>query len=204
MRFVSRYFFSGFLQLQFFEGLCKQNHGEDVDIHLCDLYGSKNAGHVLRLHTLLPKCLWNIIKLKKFQIDVRDGTESALARSPESDRRHGEDLSKVDVGLLRAVEDLAGERDQGKGDSCRLVNKMTKRSSGREIRFVDPFLSGINLISFFDPPIPAHFFPGRCGNEKEKEKMDKKTRTTGIHDRNGGGFHTVLVEVSGGERGERK
>lgn len=42
------YFFAGFLQVQLFERLCQVEHGPTIDVHECDLWGAKNAGHALR------------------------------------------------------------------------------------------------------------------------------------------------------------
>ena len=42
------YFFSGFLQMQFFEGLCDIEHGNEVDLNECDLFGAKKAGEALK------------------------------------------------------------------------------------------------------------------------------------------------------------
>ncbi|XP_059091374.1 angiotensin-converting enzyme-like [Tigriopus californicus] len=42
------YFFAGFLQVQLYERLCQVEHGSTIDVHQCDLWGAKRAGHVLR------------------------------------------------------------------------------------------------------------------------------------------------------------
>ena len=42
------YFFGGFLQVQLFEGLCKEEFGENVDVNQCDLFGATKAGDALK------------------------------------------------------------------------------------------------------------------------------------------------------------
>ena len=42
------YFFSGFLQMQFFEGLCKIEYGNEANLNKCDLYNAKKAGKALK------------------------------------------------------------------------------------------------------------------------------------------------------------
>ncbi len=43
-----RYFFSSFIHLQLYEGLCKRQHVYEVNMHNCDLYGAKYAGGALK------------------------------------------------------------------------------------------------------------------------------------------------------------
>ena len=45
---IYRYFFSSFLQVQFFEGMCEAEYGREVNLRTCDIYNSTSAGKRMR------------------------------------------------------------------------------------------------------------------------------------------------------------